>query len=132
MLEGGCFCGQVRYVVDGPFFHSTLCHCADCRRIAAAPAVAWFTTRLSDFRFTAEQPKRFASSEKVTRSFCSICGTPLTYQNRDLPDEIDVATCSLDDPDRVPPQDHVWTAAKVSWIRFSDGLPHYKGSRTEA
>jgi hypothetical protein len=129
MLEGGCFCGQVRYEVDGVPFNSTVCHCSDCRRIAAAPVVAWFTARLSDFRFTADQPSRFASSEKVIRSFCPTCGTPLTYQNQGLPDEIDVSTCSLDNPVLLPPQDHVLTAEKLSWIQISDGLPQYSGSR---
>jgi len=30
----------------------------------------------------------------------------LTFEHEDFLDEIDVTTCSLDDPERVPPRDH--------------------------
>ena len=29
MIEGGCYCGQVRYVSEGAPFHETICHCVD-------------------------------------------------------------------------------------------------------
>ena len=130
MLKGGCYCAQVRYEVQGLPFHSTLCHCADCRRIAAAPVVAWFSASIDGFRFVAGEPKRFASSEKVTRTFCPNCGTPLTYQHADLPDELDISTCSLDTPETVKPDDHTHTAGQLPWIHFSDGLKTYPGSRS--
>jgi hypothetical protein len=131
MHQGGCYCGQVRYEVRGRPFYSTLCHCIDCRRIAAAPVVAWFTALAADFRFIQGEPKRFASSEKVVRSFCANCGTPLTYQHEDLPDELDVSTCSLDAPELVVPDDHTHTAEQLPWVHFSDGLKTYLRSRPE-
>ena len=131
MLKGGCYCGQVRYEVRGRPFHSTLCHCIDCRRIAAAPVVAWFSVSTADFRFLQGEPKRFASSEKVVRSFCANCGTPLTYQHEDLPDELDISSCSLDTPESVAPDDHTYTAGQLPWVHFADGLTTYPRSRSD-
>ena len=128
MLEGGCFCGQVRYQADGAPFHATVCHCADCRRVAGAPMVAWFSVRLAGLRFTRGAPARFESSPGVVRGFCAACGTPLTYQNAGL-DEIDVALCSLDDPEALPPADHTWTDGQLSWVRLDDGLPRLRRAR---
>jgi hypothetical protein len=51
-------------------------------------------------------PSSFRSSSKATRSFCPHCGTQLTFQADDYPDEVDITTCSLDHPDAVPPRDH--------------------------
>jgi hypothetical protein len=130
MYKGGCYCAQVRYEVRGRPFHSTLCHCIDCRRIAAAPVVAWFTVSTRDFHFIQGEPKRFASSEKVVRCFCANCGTPLTYQHEDLPDELDISTCSLDAPELVPPDDHTYTAEQLPWVHCSDGLKTYSRSRS--
>src|SRR5215471_16969377 len=100
MLKGGCFCGKIRYEVLGTPFDSTLCHCVDCRRLSAAACVAWFSVRRSEFRFVLGQPATLASSNAVLRAFCAECGTHLTYQHDDFPDEIDVSTCSLDMPEQ--------------------------------
>jgi hypothetical protein len=66
----------------------------------------------------------------VLRSFCPDCGTPLTYHHLDLPDEIDVTTCSLDRPELVPPQDHTWTERQLPWVHTMDGLPHFPKTRS--
>jgi hypothetical protein len=130
MLTGGCFCGEVRYQITGAPFHATICHCVDCRRLTAAPMVAWFSVTPSDFAVVKGTPQRFASSANVSRCFCPRCGTPLTYQHDNYPDEIDVATGTLDDPSAVPPQDHVQAASRLAWVQIDDGLPQYPGRRT--
>ena len=132
LLQGGCFCGAVRYVVDGDVFHSTLCHCRDCRRIAGAPAVAWFSARMAALRFSQGNPATFRSSAHVLRGFCATCGTTLTFQDDRYPDEIDIATASLDDPEAVPPQDHTFVQDRLGWLHMTDGLPEYRRTRSEA
>ena len=122
-LEGGCMCGRVRYLAEGEPFNPTICHCIDCRRAAGAPMVAWFSIAPAGLRFTAAEPHRFRSSPNATRSFCPHCGTPLTFQ--DQPDAIDVSTCTLDDPEALPPADHTRTARQLSWVRLADPLPRY-------
>jgi hypothetical protein len=130
MLTGGCFCGNIRYEITGAPFHSTICHCADCRKAAAAPMVACFSVEKREFQITRGVPKSFASSAWGTRSFCPDCGTQLTFVHSELPDEIDVTTCSLDAPESVPPTDHVRTASGLPWIHLADGLPRHSGRRS--
>jgi hypothetical protein len=129
MVSGGCFCGAVRYAVSGEPLHSTLCHCSDCRRVAGAPAVAWFTMRVDDFRITSGVPRRLQSSGKVERTFCGACGTGLTYQHADLPGEIDVTSGSLDAPEGMAPEDHTFVGSRLRWLRMEDGLPEYETVR---
>lgn len=129
MLKGGCYCGAVRYEAAGTPFNETSCHCTICRRTTGAPFVAWFSVRREDFHFAAGSPTRFNSTAKASRSFCGRCGTQLTFESGDTPDEIDVSTASLDEPDAVPPLNHIWTRSKLSWIRLADGLPEYPQSR---
>ncbi len=128
MLAGGCFCGAVRYQVTAEPFHSTLCHCSDCRRMTGAP-VAWFTVPVSGFQFTAGAPRGFRSSPKVERQFCGDCGTGLTFQHADLPQEIDITTCSLDMPEQMAPKDHTFTRSRLAWMRLADGMPEYEIAR---
>jgi hypothetical protein len=130
-FEGGCFCGFVRYRAEGPAFWETACHCSICRRTSAAPMVAWFSVPAAGFRFTSGEPTHFASSDHGTRSFCPHCGTPLTFASTQAPDALDVTTCSLDDPERVPPRDHTRASAKLSWLKLGDGLPVFPEARPE-
>ena len=131
MMSGGCLCGLVRYEADEPAFHRTLCHCVTCRRAAGAPVVAWFSVPRAAFRIRTGEPTRYASSPHGTRGFCPRCGTQLTFEDANLPDEVDVTTCSLDDPGAAPPEDHVWVARRVSCVRLADGLPEYRERRTQ-
>jgi hypothetical protein len=131
MLSGGCFCGFVRYRADGAVTQQTNCHCSICRRTSGAPFVAWFTVPASGFAFTSGTPAEFQSSEHGRRSFCPKCGTPLTFRSAATPEETDVSTCSLDDPDLVPPKDHTFTGSALSWVELGS-LPAFEGKREKA
>lgn len=131
MLKGGCFCGRIRYEVTGMPFHETSCHCFICRRTTGAPFVAWFSVPRSGYRLVCGKPARLKSSAKGMRGFCSQCGTQLTFEHEDFSEEIDVTTCSLDNPDALPPKDHSRASSKLSWVKLADQLPEYKESRQE-
>ena len=71
----------------------------------------------------------FKSSPNVVRGFCGKCGTSLTYQADDFPDEIDITICSLDDPSTLPPKDHTQAAGKLRWTWLPEDLPVYPNGR---
>lgn len=131
MLKGGCYCGLIRYEAAGMPFQETNCHCSICRRTTGAPFVTWFSVPRSQFRLVCGEPRRFSSTAKATRSFCPQCGTQLTFEHEDFLDEIDVTTCSLDDPEELPPRHHIHASSKLSWVKLADELPEYQASRPE-
>ena len=127
--EGGCLCGKIRYRVMGEPSNSMVCHCRTCRRGAGSPVVAWITFPKARFRLTGGVPGEFRSTPPVRRTFCTDCGTPLTYEHQDSAASIDITTCSLDDPDAFPPTHHSWLSHDLGWVRFGDGLPAFQQSR---
>lgn len=128
-MQGGCYCGAIRYEAEATAFHMTNCHCSICRRTSGAPFVAWFSLPRPGYRVTQGAPARFRSTPKGMRTFCSRCGTPLTFEHVDTPNEIDVTTCSLDDPEVLPPEDHTYTSSRLKWVRLSDGLLEFPEAR---
>ena len=128
VLAGGCHCGQVRYEAAGRTRHATVCHCTDCRRTSGAPMVAWFTVDAPALRFVQGTPQRYRSSDRAWRTFCGACGTPLTYQHDGL-DEVDVSTCSLDDPEAVPPTDQTYGRSRLHWAEDLHRLPVHLATR---
>ncbi|KAB1073285.1 GFA family protein [Methylobacterium planeticum] len=125
MLTGRCHCEAVRYEMPSEVLHHALCHCADCRRHAGAPMVAWAMVPAAQVRITGE-PVVYHSSEHGRRHFCGQCGTSLFYVNEAmLPGMIDVQTGTLDDPDALPARAHIQTAERIGWMATAHELPTF-------
>ena len=123
MLEGGCYCGYIRYQTSAKPSEEANCHCTICRKSSGGTYVTWFTVPRNELQVLAGHPATFQSSAKGERSFCPRCGTQLLFTHADHPDEIDITTTSLDDPERVPPRAHIHVATKLGWVALNDDLP---------
>lgn len=113
--EGGCFCGAIRYVVSGAPDQVLVCHCPDCRRAVGAQSVAWMIVADEHFIITAGEPKKYGSSEGVTRTFCATCGTALGWVGAAQPGRIDITLGSLDNPEQFVPTRAVYRRHRISW-----------------
>ena len=130
-MEGGCFCGAIRYRIDGPLRRTTHCHCIHCRRLSGAPFVTWAETARARFRVLSGTMASVESRPGISRRFCSACGTQITYENAATPESLDVTVGSLDDPSRAVPEDHVWADRMLPWVKPADGLPRFRRSRED-
>ena len=79
VFTGGCQCGAVRFRVDGPLRHASICNCRMCQKAMGNLFGAWAEFD-APVTWTRGRPSVFRSSAKVQRGFCNLCGTPLTYQ----------------------------------------------------
>jgi len=124
---GHCLCGRVSYRATGEPNWRCYCHCESCRRAAGVPVTAFASFPIAHFRFEGE-PSRYTSSPGVTRSFCGHCGTPLTYEAKDMPGEIHLMVGSSDDPAaaHLAPQYHVFDNERISWVDIGADLPRSK------
>ena len=66
-----------------------------------------------------------AGSSPYHRGFCGHCGSPVSVQRLSRPDHIGIALASLDDPNALPPEAHIWVSSKLDWVRIDDGLPQF-------
>jgi hypothetical protein len=123
---GGCACRAVRYRVVGARIDAGYCHCRLCRRSIGAPVAAWVTFPIAGFVFTRGKPVVYHSSRRAFRRFCGRCGTQLTFQKTRGAKLIDVNLATLDRPERIVPEYHIWTASRVPWFDTRDELPRYR------
>ena len=106
------------------------CHCESCRRQTSSPVATFVMVPRSALRFTRGQPKEYASSPGVRRSFCAECGSPIAYQTDKRPDIVDLFAGTLADPATVAASCHVHAAEQLGWFEMLDDLPRYaQGSR---
>ena len=116
MLEGGCFCGKIRYQIAGEIPTIVSCHCSMCRNTSGAPFVTWLVVPAAEFSYQKGEPKLLKSSETGSRFFCAECGTPVACSNTTHEAYIDVTLGSLDDPSAVVPDSEIFTDSKLAWL----------------
>ena len=127
-FEGGCLCGAIRYQSTAAPVRCVICHCSMCRKHSGAPILAFVHFPLDSFRWLKEEPARYRSSQFAERGFCPTCGSTLTMHEEILDDRVQIAVGSLDEPERVRPDDHVWTKDQIAWFEVSDDLPRFQTS----
>jgi hypothetical protein len=126
-LEGGCFCGRIRYRVRS-VFDAGYCHCSVCRKLHGAPVVAWLAAAEDDFTILQGTPRAFQSSPEGRRHSCAECGTWLYYSTAPAGDAgrearlVSVYITTLDDPARVSPRVHQWWGDRLPWFATADDL----------
>lgn len=121
---GGCFCGAVRFAVTGTPLNVRICHCRICQKTTGGPFFARAMFDRAGFEVTGELG-RIPSSHRMQRAHCLHCGTPLFAEPLDTPTEVSINLVTLDKPDALKPQVHVWTSSKLSWLVLADGLPQH-------
>ncbi len=126
MIRASCLCQGIALEIRGEIRDLLYCHCSMCRRITGAPVVVWATVASTAFHWTSGAPREYASSATAVRSFCSVCSTSLTFAEPAHPRTLDVTVASMDDPDAITPQGHIWTASRLRWCEIDDDLPHHR------
>ena len=131
-FKGSCLCGQIRFEVDefGPLTGN--CHCSMCRKFHGAAYATIAEAHRSHFRWTAgeELLKGYTADNGTTRSFCSHCGSSLTFASPKAdPDLVEIALGCFDDEVPIEPDAHIFVGSGVRWARPTDGLPQYEAGR---
>ncbi len=124
-MKGGCLCGAIRYCVPGTPFATEYCHCRMCQKSVGGMAVCWMDFRKDQLKWTAGEPAEFASSETARRGFCSACGSSLTFRDTQYPEYITLTIASLDDPNPIVPERHIYSESKVRWLNIEDDCKRF-------
>lgn len=125
--EGGCHCGAVRYRVAGALGDVAHCHCSVCRGVTGGLLVTWATVRCDDFQWLQGTPQRYDSSASCVRYFCSRCGAHMALTTDLSPESIDITLTTLDTPEQVRPNRHIWTESRLPWLHLDEQLPGEPG-----
>jgi len=128
-LEGGCYCGKVRYVAEGSPMLKAQCHCRECQYISGGAANLFLLMPADGFHYAKGAPNQFSRSDlekPVTREFCAECGTHLTTRRPGLAAVI-LKIGTLDDPSLFGrSQMAIFAIDKQPFHDIPDGLPTFE------
>ena len=127
-LEGGCTCRAVRYrMATRPLFVHC-CHCRWCQRetgasfalnaMIEADRVALLQGQLE----IVDTPSNSGRGQKISR--CAKCQIAVWSNYAGAGNAVHfVRVGTLDEPDRLPPDIHIFTASKQPWVVLPPGMP---------
>lgn len=121
--KGSCLCGGVKLKAMGEPLRVIHCHCPSCRKATGAAFATFVDYDLDKVTFSGKTMKTYCSSPGVKRSFCSRCGTTLSFYGDNWPGEIDISIGVFDHPGLFKPQSHVYMKTALPWARDMDDLP---------
>jgi hypothetical protein len=119
--EGGCDCRAVRYRMKSEPMFVHCCHCRWCQRESGASFAlnALIETDrvevLSGAPMTVDTPSNSGKGQKIAR--CPICHVAVWSHYAGAGGKVAfVRVGTLDNPDLLPPDIHIFTASKQPWV----------------
>ncbi len=119
MRRGGCLCGAVRFVVDGPLRPVVACHCIQCRKTSGHYVAATSAPR-DGVRIEGEV-RWFQSSDTARRGFCPVCGSSLFWDGPGS--HLSIHAGALEAPTGLRLAGHIYCADKGDYYDITDDLP---------
>jgi hypothetical protein len=120
--DGGCLCGEVRFVATGHPDRVGLCHCLDCRKHHGALFHASAIFPRDAVTISGE------THEFAGRHFCPRCGSSVFSRSGE---ETEVHLGALDATDQLTPTYELWTTRRESWLPDFPLARHYARDREE-
>ena len=127
-LEGGCTCGRIRYRLTASPLFVHCCHCRWCQRetgSAFAVNALIEADRAELLRGVPEivlTPSLSGRGQKIHR--CPECRVAVWSNYAGAGDAIRfVRVGTLDQPDLVPPDIHIFTSSKQRWVKLPVDVP---------
>lgn len=129
--QGGCACQAVRYSLTAAPLIVHACHCRDCQRITGSAFVInlWIEAKFVEARATAPKSFRLAGGSGKPHEvfFCEACGTYLWSRYHGASgDFLFVRAGTLDRPEAVRPDVHIFTRSKLPWLELPPDVPAFK------
>ncbi len=125
-ITGGCLCGAIRYVCDAEPAMTAVCHCRDCQKQSGSAYSVLIGMPASSLRLQRGELSHYettgASGQKVQRSFCGTCGSPIKSDVRAMPDLTFIKAGTLDDVSSLKPQVQMWCDSAQPWVQLDESM----------
>ena len=127
-IEGGCLCGDIRFIANGDPLGSIQCHCRQCQYITGGHPNVLMIMPMKTFQFIKDIPKIYKRKNKnnaYSRLFCQNCGTAIGTLNPDKPDTIILKIGTFDDPSIFEPKIAIFTSEKQKFHHIDDNVKSF-------
>ncbi|NIB44136.1 GFA family protein [Pseudomaricurvus alkylphenolicus] len=125
-LTGECFCGEVKYRIDGALKDARSCHCSRCRKAFSSQASAYALVNPEEFEWLSgfDLLTTYASQHGFGLQFCSKCGSTLCGIYAGKIHGITLG-CLNENPE-LEIGKHIFVGSKASWEVIPENINSYE------
>lgn len=125
-ITGECFCGSIKYVVNGALKDARSCHCSRCRKAFSAQASAYAEVDAQDFKWLQgeELLTSYESMPDFGLQFCRKCGSTLCGTYKGKTHGVTLG-CVNGDP-QIEIGYHIFVGSKATWEVIPEGITTYE------
>jgi hypothetical protein len=121
-VDGGCYCGSIRYEAEVDPAKVIICHCTDCQKLSGSAFRTVVQTEPGTFRLLTGTPKTFVktgeSGKRREQTFCPDCGTPIySAPVGDGPRAVGLRVGTVHQRDQLIPKDQYWFRSSQPWLQ---------------
>ncbi len=128
-LDGGCACGKLRYRMRGGPMFVHCCHCKDCQRQTGTAFVLNALIETDRVDVLSGEPAAYTmptdSGRPHTVFRCPDCGTAVWSEYGGLKALRFIRVGTLDEPQALPPDVHIYVRSKLPWITLPESVPTF-------
>tara|TARA_R110001583_G_scaffold10417_7_gene47899 strand:- start:12471 stop:12905 length:435 start_codon:yes stop_codon:yes gene_type:complete len=130
-ITGECFCGSIRYQINGNLRNARSCHCSRCRKAFSAQASAYAMVNPDEFSWISGENllTSYVSKKGMGLQFCSVCGTTICGIYKGTIHGITLGSVN-GDPE-VEIGIHIYVGSKATWEIIPDGAVTYQEGAPE-
>ena len=130
-IIGECFCGKVKYQVDGRLRDARSCHCSRCRKAFSSQASAYALVDPSKFKWLSGKDilTSYIGSHGFGLQFCSQCGSTLCGILNGVVHGVTLG-CVNGDPE-IEIGKHIYVGSKAQWEIIPEGVPQFNAGVPE-
>ena len=128
-IEGGCYCGEVRYHFEREPGPAMQCHCRECQYITGGNPNVFVMIPEAELHFTGGKMKSFQRTDidnAVTRHFCPSCGTAVGTTTTGALSLFVMKVGTMDDPDFSQPSMAIFTKDAKFFHHIPDEIPSFE------
>jgi len=127
MITGECFCGSVKYEIDGSLKNARSCHCSRCRKAFSSASSAFAEIGgSSKFKWAEgeEKVQQYESEKGWGLGFCNICGSTLCglYQGNVM----GITLGTINGDPGVEIEKHIFVGSKAPWDHIGGPAPQFE------
>lgn len=129
-LTGECFCGDIKYQINGPLRDATSCHCSRCRKAFSSQASVYALVEPDDFQWLSGQYllTSYVGEQGFGLQFCSRCGSTLCGVFDGAVHGVTLG-CLNEDP-AIDIAKHIYVGSKANWEIIPEGVVQFKEGKS--
>ena len=131
-VDGGCYCGNIKFEAEIDPAGVRICHCTDCQHLTGSAFRVNVSVAKDKIRFSGGEAKTYIktaeSGAKRVHAFCPECGTPVYSTQTGEIKGYGLRVGTIRQRAQLAPRLQQWCRSSLPWAQDIHDMPRFEKS----